>query len=74
VLAAASPAALAGACALAMPTMVHWGDVRYALAVGAAAAWPGWLALYSAIFIATLMSALVGLGLLVLRPAGLQIR
>jgi leader peptidase (prepilin peptidase) / N-methyltransferase len=71
VLGAAITTAVAGACALAMPTMVHWGDVRYALAVGAAAAWPGWLALYAAIFMATLIAALVGLGLLALRRASL---
>lgn len=64
-------AAVAAACALAMPGMVHWGDVRYALAVGAAAAWVGWLAIYAAIFLATLMAALVGLALLALRRASL---
>jgi leader peptidase (prepilin peptidase)/N-methyltransferase len=49
--------------------MVGWGDVRYTLAIGAAAAWLSWLGLYTAIFLATLMVALVGIGLLVLRRA-----
>jgi leader peptidase (prepilin peptidase)/N-methyltransferase len=64
-------AAVTAAGTLTMPTMVHWGDVRYALAVGAAAAWAGWLALYVGIFLATLMAALVGLALLALRRASL---
>ena len=58
-------AAVVTVCVLAMPTLVHWGDVRYALAVGAAAAWPGWLTLYAAAFLATLSAALVGVGLIV---------
>jgi leader peptidase (prepilin peptidase)/N-methyltransferase len=58
-------------CALALPTFVHWGDVRYALAVGAAAAWTGWLALYVAAFLATLLGAVMGLGLLMTRRASL---
>src|SRR5256885_1069988 len=32
-------AAVVAVCAVAVPALVHWGDVRYALAVGAAAAW-----------------------------------
>jgi leader peptidase (prepilin peptidase)/N-methyltransferase len=51
-------------CALAMPRLVHWGDVRYAFAVGAAAAWPGWLSLYTTAFLATLSAATVGVGLI----------
>ena len=58
-------ASVVAVCALVMPAMVHWGDVRYALAVGAAAAWPGWLSLYTAAFLATLSAALVGVGLIV---------
>jgi leader peptidase (prepilin peptidase)/N-methyltransferase len=58
-------AAVVALCALAMPRLVHWGDVRYALAVGAAAAWPGWLTLYAAAFLSTLSAALVGVGLVV---------
>jgi leader peptidase (prepilin peptidase)/N-methyltransferase len=58
-------------CALAVPRLVHWGDVRYALAVGAAAAWPGWLSLYTAAFLATLLAALVGVGLIVVGRARL---
>jgi leader peptidase (prepilin peptidase)/N-methyltransferase len=65
VLGAAATAAVVGLCALAMPALVHWGDVRYALAVGAAAAWSGWLALYAALFLAALSTALVGTYLLV---------
>ncbi|MBN1171068.1 MAG: prepilin peptidase [Micromonosporaceae bacterium] len=64
-------AAALAASALVMPRMVHWGDVRYGLAVGAAAAWSGWLTLYAAVFLATLVAALVGLGLLLLRRASL---
>ena len=57
-------ATLVAVCALLMPALVHWGDVRYALAVGAAAAWQGWLTLYAAAFLATLSAALVGVGLI----------
>jgi len=49
---------------LAAPGLVHRGDVRYGLAIGAAAAWVGWLALYTAAFLASLAVALVGVGLI----------
>src|SRR5438477_160734 len=65
VLGALVTAALVAGCAIATPTLVHWGDVRYALAIGAAAAWPGWVTLYATAFLATLGAALVGLGLTV---------
>jgi len=65
ILGALITAAVVAVCALVMPALVHWGDVRYALAVGAAAAWPGWLTLYTAAFLATLSAALVGVGLIV---------
>jgi leader peptidase (prepilin peptidase)/N-methyltransferase len=58
-------------CALAVPGLVHWGDVRYSLAIGAAAAWVGWLGLYAAAFLATLFGALVGIGLIIARRARL---
>jgi leader peptidase (prepilin peptidase)/N-methyltransferase len=68
-------AAVAGAvlavCALMLPAWVGWGDVRYALAVGAAAAWVGWLTLYAAAVLATLAAALVGVVLIVARRARL---
>jgi leader peptidase (prepilin peptidase) / N-methyltransferase len=64
ILGALVTAAVVAVCAVVMPTLVHWGDVRYALAIGAAAAWPGWLTLYAAAFLATLSAALVGLGLM----------
>lgn len=60
-----------GASALVAPRLVHWGDVRYALAVGAAAAWVGWLVLYVAAFVASLFAAMVGIGLIVVRRATL---
>lgn len=71
-LGAAIAAAALAVCALALPALVHWGDVRYALAVGAAAAWVGWLALYAAAFIAALAAALVGVGLITARRAHLN--
>jgi leader peptidase (prepilin peptidase) / N-methyltransferase len=58
-------------CALVAPRLVHWGDVRYALAVGAAAAWAGWPTLYTAAFLATLSAALTGIGLILGRKASL---
>ncbi len=61
-----------GGCALVWPALVHWGDARYALAVGAGAAWVGWLALYVAAFLATLGAALVGVALVVTRRAGVK--
>jgi len=63
--------AAVAACALALPALVHWGDARYALAMGAAAAWAGWLALYAAAFLATLGAALVGLVLIAARRASM---
>ncbi len=72
VLGALVAAAVLAVCALALPALVHWGDVRYALAVGAAAAWVGWLALYAAAFLATLAAALVGVGLIAVSRARLN--
>jgi leader peptidase (prepilin peptidase)/N-methyltransferase len=71
VLGGAVAGAVLAVCALALPALVHWGDVRYALAAGAAAAWVGWLALYAAGFLATLAAALVGLCLIAARRAKL---
>jgi leader peptidase (prepilin peptidase)/N-methyltransferase len=65
VLGALITAAALAVCAVLMPALVHWGDVRYSLAVGAAAAWAGWLTLYAAAFLAMLSAALVGVGLVV---------
>ena len=36
--------------AMALPRLVYWGDVRFAFAVDAAAAFVGWLGLYAAAF------------------------
>jgi len=65
ILGALMTATVVALCALALPALVHWGDVRYALAIGAAAAWSGWLTLYAAAFLATLSAALAGVGLIV---------
>lgn len=69
VLGALATAAVIGLCALLLPGLVGWGDVRYALAIGAAATWVSWLALYAAAFLSTLAAALVGLGLIAGRKA-----
>lgn len=53
-------ASVLAVCATALPRLVHWGDVRYALAAGAAAAYVGWMGLYAAAFISTLVAAVVG--------------
>jgi leader peptidase (prepilin peptidase)/N-methyltransferase len=74
VLGALITATVVAVCALALPALVHWGDVRYALAIGAAAAWPGWLTLYTAAFLGTLSAALVGVGLIASRRATLTTR
>lgn len=71
VLGALVAAALLAVSAMVLPALIHWGDVRYALAVGAAAAWVGWFALYAAAFLATLTAALVGVGLIAARRASL---
>ena len=71
VLGALVAATVLAVCALAMPSLVHWGDVRYALAVGAAAAFVGWLGLYAAAFLSTLIAAVVGGGLVLARRATL---
>jgi len=71
VLGALVAAAVLATCALVMPRLVHWGDVRYALAIGAAAAFVGWLALYTAAFLSTLLAAVVGGGMIVARRATL---
>jgi leader peptidase (prepilin peptidase) / N-methyltransferase len=64
-------AALLAACALALPGFVHWGDVRYALPVGAASAWFGWSGLYVAAFAWTLVTVSVGAVLMAARRATL---
>jgi leader peptidase (prepilin peptidase) / N-methyltransferase len=71
VLGALIAASTLAVCAMAMPGLVHWGDVRYALAVGAAAAFVSWLGLYAAAFFSTLFAAVVGGGLIVARRATL---
>jgi leader peptidase (prepilin peptidase)/N-methyltransferase len=65
-------AAALAACAMALPRLVHWGDVRYALCIGAAASWAGWLGLYAAAVLSTLLAAAVGVVLIVLRRATLS--
>ena len=62
-------AAVVAVCSLATPATVRWGDVRFALAVGGAAAWVGWLALYATAMLATLAPAALGVGLVVARRA-----
>jgi leader peptidase (prepilin peptidase)/N-methyltransferase len=69
VLGALIAAFVLAACAMALPRLVHWGDVRYALAVGAAAAFVGWLGLYAAMFISTFIAAIVGGFLILTRRA-----
>jgi leader peptidase (prepilin peptidase)/N-methyltransferase len=56
-------------CVLAWPRSVGLGDVKYALAVGAAAGWVSWFAVYAAVFAATFLGALVSIGLLATRRA-----
>jgi leader peptidase (prepilin peptidase)/N-methyltransferase len=72
VLGALGSAALIAACSLAAPATVRWGDVRFALAVGGAAAWVGWLALYATAMLAMLMAAVAGIGLIAARRATLR--
>ncbi|MEV6922958.1 hypothetical protein AB0M46_00390 [Dactylosporangium sp. NPDC051485] len=62
-------AAVVALCSLAFPVAVRWGDVRFALAVGGAAAWSGWLALYAMALLATGGTAAVGIGLVAARRA-----
>jgi leader peptidase (prepilin peptidase) / N-methyltransferase len=62
-------AAVVAVCSLAAPTAVRWGDVRFALAVGGAAAWAGWIALYAMALLATGATAAVGIGLVAARQA-----
>lgn len=64
-------ASVLAACAVAFPRLVHWGDVRYALAIGAAAAFVGWLGLYAAAFASTLITAVTGGFLIMTRQATL---
>jgi len=52
------------ACALARPSLIGWGDVRYSLAIGAAATWPGWLFLYIAALLATAGASVTGASLI----------
>ncbi|WP_327009742.1 hypothetical protein OHA72_22435 [Dactylosporangium sp. NBC_01737] len=72
VLGALGSAAVVAACALAVPATVRWGDVRFALAIGGATAWAGWLALYTTAVLATLAAAVVGLGLVAARRATIK--
>jgi leader peptidase (prepilin peptidase)/N-methyltransferase len=69
VLGALIAASVLAACAMALPRLVHWGDVRYALAVGAAAAFVSWLGIYAAAFVSTLIAAVVGGFLIMTRRA-----
>lgn len=69
VLGALIAASVLTVCAMALPRLVHWGDVRYALPVGAAATFAGWLGLYAAAFLSTLAAAIVGSFLIVTRRA-----
>ncbi|MEV6928453.1 hypothetical protein AB0M46_28750 [Dactylosporangium sp. NPDC051485] len=62
-------AAVVAICSMVAPTTVRWGDVRFALAIGGAAAWAGWLALYAMALLATGAAAVVGIGLVVARRA-----
>jgi leader peptidase (prepilin peptidase) / N-methyltransferase len=62
-------AAVVAICSMAAPAAVRWGDVRFALAVGGAAAWVGWLALYATALLATAATAAVGIGLVAARRA-----
>lgn len=55
---------LIGLCALARPNWVGRGDVKYGAAIGAAAGWVSWFELYAAVTAATLLGALVGIGLI----------
>ena len=48
-----------GTCALLWPRGLGRGDVKYGAAIGAAAGWTSWLAVYAAIVTATLLGALV---------------
>ena len=57
--------------ALLRPALVGWGDVRFALAIGAATTWVSWLALYTAAFLSSLAAALVGAHWIITRRANL---
>ncbi|XVU24281.1 prepilin peptidase [Actinoplanes sp. CA-054009] len=58
-----------GTCALLWPRGLGRGDVKYGAAIGAAAGWTSWLAVYSAIVVATLLGALAGIVLVIARQA-----
>jgi leader peptidase (prepilin peptidase) / N-methyltransferase len=63
--------AVLAACAMAVPRLVRWGDVRFVLAIGAASAFVSGLGLYAAAFLSTLLTSIVGVGLIVTRRATL---
>src|SRR5204863_6613953 len=50
--------------ALLRPAWLGLGDAKYGVAIGAAAGWVSWLALYTAVFIAAALGAALGIGLL----------
>ncbi|GAA1570076.1 hypothetical protein GCM10009827_109890 [Dactylosporangium maewongense] len=72
VLGALGSAAVVAAGSLAAPATVRWGDVRFALTVGGAAAWVGWLSLYATALLAMLAAAVVGVGFVAARRATLK--
>src|SRR6266508_74974 len=53
-----------GLCAWAWPALIKHGDVKYGAAIGGAAGWVSWFSLYAAVFTATFLGALVGIGLI----------
>jgi leader peptidase (prepilin peptidase) / N-methyltransferase len=67
----ATAGSVLAACAMAVPRLVRWGDVRFVLAIGAASAFVGWLGLYAVAFLSTLLASIVGVGLIVARRATL---
>lgn len=58
-----------GTCALLWPRGLGHGDVKYGAAIGAAAGWTSWLAVYASIVAATLFGALAGIILVIARQA-----
>jgi leader peptidase (prepilin peptidase)/N-methyltransferase len=72
VVGALGSAAVVAVCSLVAPATVRWGDVRFALAIGGAAAWAGWLVLYATAILAMFTPAVVGIGLIAARRATLK--
>jgi leader peptidase (prepilin peptidase)/N-methyltransferase len=58
-------AGLLGSCAVIRPAWIGRGDVKYSAAVAAAAGWLSWFAVYAAMFVAALIAALLGIGLMI---------